>query len=59
MCMYYLYKQLERIVQVHLCNKHPLNEFQRDCYLINYYKAHTALRAPAINCKVEKTNTQL
>ena len=26
MCMYYLYKQLERIVNVHLCNKCQLSK---------------------------------
>ena len=26
MRMYYLYKQLERIVNVHLCNKSPLSD---------------------------------
>ena len=40
MCMYYLYKQLERIVtRVHLCNKSPLSKlllFLSDYYLTNY-----------------------
>ena len=59
MCMYYLYKQLERIVNVHLCNKSWvkllfLSNFQSDYYLTNCYIA-TLLYAPQRSAKTKNS----